>query len=141
VREAGGKSIRRSAPGKCARSKEGKGQRVCRVATSIPAGATAIPGGVGMAPRPAVGSFAASLGVVGVIPSAVQVWDAWRSPSGVLGCEWAASSVLVNSIPDSVRLSSEWCVVEKRKREDLTKPCSRIAMTSCGVDSLLAAIC
>jgi hypothetical protein len=91
--------------------------------------------------RLAVGSFAASFGVVGVSRSAVQVRDAWRCGSSGLGCESAASSVQVESIPDSVRLSSEWCVVKKQKREALTKPCSRIAMTSCGVENLLAAIC
>jgi hypothetical protein len=94
-----------------------------------------------VAHRPAVGSIAASIGVIGLSRSAVQVRDAWRSPSSALGCDWAASTVLVESIPDSVRLSSEWCVVKKRKREDLTKPCSRIAATSCGMVSRLAAIC
>jgi hypothetical protein len=47
---------------------------------------------------------------------------------------------LVGFIPDHVRLSSGWfggC----REREGLTKPCSRIAMASCGVVSWLAAIC
>jgi hypothetical protein len=68
-----------------------------------------------VAHRRAVGSFAASIGVVSVNRSAIQVRKERRSPSSVLGCEWAASTVLVESIPDSVRLFSEWCVTEKRK--------------------------
>jgi hypothetical protein len=95
-----------------------------------------------VAHRPAVWSIAALIGVAGVNLSAVQVRNAWRGPSSVLGCEWAASTVLVESVTDSVRLFSELgadkCEYNKAGR---TKPCSRIAMTSSGVDNLLAAIC
>jgi hypothetical protein len=67
-----------------------------------------------VAHRLAVGSFAASIGVVGVSRSGVQAREEWRCPSGGLGCEGATSSVLIESIPDSVRLFSEWFGNEKR---------------------------
>jgi hypothetical protein len=115
------------------------GHRLCGVATSIPAGAIAVSSRVWVAQRRAVGSFATSLGVIGVSSSAIQMRDEPRSPSSATGSCWATSCVLVESGSNYVRLDAAW--IAEWKRRERTRRWSRLAITSCGMVRLLAASC
>jgi hypothetical protein len=118
------------------------GHRLCAVATSIPAGAMKVPVRAGASHRlAAVGERVsqASVGMVSVSSAAMPMRDECRSPSSDLGSCWATSCVLIDSRSNYVRLDAAWIV--EWKRRERTRRWSRLAITSCGMVSLLAASC
>jgi hypothetical protein len=70
-----------------------------------------------MACRPAVGSREASIGPASVSSASTQMRSVRRRDSCGFGCEGASSSELIESIPDSVRLSSEWVADESEYKD------------------------